>query len=152
MSSDFSVTHDDVDAIAAWTVVRAARELARRLDEELAPLGLTPVGFGALVQLAAAEELNQAELARAVGVRAQSMGSLVEALATRGLVARGAAPGRGRASRLHLTDAGRELLAAAWPRVRASNAWFPDGGETVARTLRPFTTHGTVSARADGLA
>lgn len=152
MSSDFSISHHDVDAVAAWTVVRAARELARRLSEELAPLGLSPVEFGALVQLAASGELNQAELARAVGVRPQSMGALVGGLETRGLVERGAAPGRGRASRLHLTRDGRELLAAAWPRVRSSNGWFADDGAAVAAALRPFTTDGTTAGAADGVA
>lgn len=152
MPSNFSVTHDDIDAIATWTVVRAARELARRLAEELAPLELSPVDFGALVQLAAGGELNQAELARAVGVRAQSMSAVVGALEARGLVARGAVPGRGRASRLRLTDAGRDLLATAWPRVQASNAWFADDGDAVGRTLRPFTSRGTLRGAADGVA
>lgn len=152
MSSDFSVSRDEVDAVAAWTVVRAARELARRLAEELEPLGLSPVEFGALVQLAAGDELNQAELARAVGVRPQSMAALVGGLETRGLVERGAAPGRGRASRLHLTRDGRELLADAWPTVVGSNAWFDDDGTAVAAALRPFTTDGTGARSSGGVA
>ncbi|MGN7190785.1 MULTISPECIES: MarR family winged helix-turn-helix transcriptional regulator [unclassified Curtobacterium] len=152
MSSDGSVTPDDIDAIAAWTVVRAARELARRLGEDLAHLDLTPVEFGALVQLAAADHLSQADLARAVGIRPQSTATLVAALGTRGLVERGAAPGRGRASRLHLTPAGRELLAAAWPIAQASNAWFPDGGTAVAAALRPFTSGNATAEGADGVA
>jgi DNA-binding MarR family transcriptional regulator len=136
---EFAATHDDVDQVVAWTVIRAARELSRRLDDELAGLDLTPVEFGTLVQLATADALNQADLARAVGIRPQSMSALAAGLERRGLVARGAAPGRGRASRMHLTPAGRELLGRAWPRVVASNAWFPDGGTSVVATLRPFT-------------
>lgn len=157
MSSDFSasvepsVSRDDVDGIAAWTVIRAARELARRLADELAPLDLSPVEFGTLVQLAAAGELNQAGLARAVGVRPQSMAATVGALASRGLVERGAPPGRGRASRLRLTAAGSALLAAAWPVVAASNTWFADDGEAVVSTLRLFTDDGGGGDRADGV-
>ncbi len=151
MPGEFSVTPDDVDAVAAWTVVRAARDLARRLSEELEPLGLSPVEFGALVQLAAGGERSQAELARAVGVRPQSMGTLVGDLETRGLVERGAAPGRGRASRLHLTRDGRALLADAWPRVQASNAWFGGDGPAVVHALRPFTSDGTSSTRSDSV-
>ena len=151
MPGEFAVSNDDVDSVAAWTVIRAARELARRLAEELRPLDLSPVEFGALVQLAAGGERNQAELARAVGVRPQSMATLVGGLEARGLVERGAAPGRGRASRLHLTPDGRALLADAWPRVRASNAWFGDDGDAVASALRPFTTDGTVAPPADGV-
>ncbi len=151
MSSELSVHHDDVDAVAAWTVIRAARELARRLAEELEPLDLSPVEFGALVQLAAGGEHNQAELARAVGVRPQSMAALVGGLERRRLVERGAVPGRGRTSRLHLTRDGRELLAEAWPRVRASNAWFGDDVDGLVAALRPFTTDGTIAAAADNV-
>lgn len=146
MPPEFAASRDDVDAVAAWTVIRAGRELARRLATELAPMELTPVEFGVLVQLATAEELSQAELARAVGVRPQSMTALVGALGARGLLVRGAEPGRGRLSRLTLTPAGRELLSRAFPVVLASNAWFgpvavdddTTGAEVVAAALLPL--------------
>ncbi|WIB70497.1 MarR family winged helix-turn-helix transcriptional regulator [Curtobacterium sp. MCBD17_026] len=138
MPQELPAPRDDVDGIVAWTVIRAARTLSRRLAAELAPLGLTPVEFGALIQLAAAGELSQADLARAVGVRPQSMTTLVGGLSTRGLVERGAAPGRGRASRMRLTDQGEALLARAHPIVRASNAWFGDGTELISATLLPL--------------
>ncbi|WIB59554.1 MarR family transcriptional regulator [Curtobacterium sp. MCLR17_007] len=152
-----SPTRDDVDAIAAWSVIRAARVLARRLGDVLAPLGLTPVEFGVLVQLGATDEpdhrgtadglaepatgLAQADLARAVGVRPQSMTTLVVTLAERGLIDRGSERGRGRRSRIVLTDAGRAVLAQAYPVVLASNAWFgPDAATSAAlvATLRPM--------------
>lgn len=141
MPSLFSLSRGDVDSIAAWTVIRAARELARRLAMELAPLQLTPVEFGVLVQLAAEDGLSQADLARAVGVRPQSMTALVAALADRALIDRGADRGRGRHSRITLTDDGRELLAAAYPVVLASNSWFGgDAGrtESMVTALRPM--------------
>lgn len=162
MPDRFSPTRDDVDAIAAWSVIRAARVLARRLADVLAPLGLTPVEFGVLVQLAATEEpddtgttddpaavsvgtpaagLAQADLARAVGVRPQSMTALVATLTDRGLIDRGAERGRGRRSRIVLTDDGRTVLAQAFPVVLASNAWFgPDAATPTAlvATLRPM--------------
>jgi DNA-binding MarR family transcriptional regulator len=143
---EFAASRDDVDAVAAWTVIRAGRELARRLATELSPMELTPVEFGVLVQLATAEELSQAELSRAVGVRPQSMTALVAALGARGLLERQAEPGRGRLSRLTLTSAGRELLSRAFPVVLASNAWFgpvavdddATGADVVATALRPL--------------
>ena len=146
MPPEFTASRDDVDAVAAWTVIRAGRELARRLATELAPMELTPVEFGVLVQLATSEELSQAELARAVGVRPQSMTALVGALGARGLLVRGAEPGRGRLSRLALTPAGRDLLSRAFPAVLASNAWFgpvsvdddATGAEVVASALLPL--------------
>lgn len=146
MPQEFAASRDDVDAVAAWTVIRAGRELARRLANELESMDLTPVEFGVLVQLATAEELSQAELARAVGVRPQSMTALVGALGARGLLVRGAEPGRGRLSRLTLTQAGRELLSRAFPVVLASNAWFgpvtvdhgATGADVVASALLPL--------------
>ena len=143
MSREFSATRDDVDAIAAWTVIRAARTLARRLGDVLAPLGLSPVEFGALVQLAAGEQLTQAELARAVGIRPQSATTLVEALADRGLLDRGSERGRGRPSRITLTSAGRALLAEAFPVVLASNSWFADDGVPLSAILSPFVGDAT---------
>jgi DNA-binding MarR family transcriptional regulator len=155
MSAPSSPSRAEVDGIAAWTVIRAARELARRLAVELEPVGLSPVEFGVLAQLAAAEGpealgavdpgqlegLSQADLARAVGVRPQSMTALVAGLTTRALVERRADPGRGRHSRLALTDAGRSLLADAWPLVAASDDWFAGGAdrtEALVATLHPL--------------
>lgn len=143
MPREFSATRDDVDAIAAWTVIRAARTLARRLGDVLAPLGLSPVEFGALVQLAAGEQLTQAELARAVGIRPQSATTLVGALADRGLLDRGSERGRGRPSRITLTSAGRALLAEAFPVVLASNSWFADDGAPLSAILSPFVGDAT---------
>lgn len=145
MPQDFSATRDDIDAIAAWTVIRAARELARGLASELDPLGLSPVEFGVLIQLAAAEAMSQAELARLVGVRPQSMTALVAGLHDRGLLDRGAERGRGRLSQVSLTPAGRALLAEAYPRVLASNRWFgsDETSSAVVAALRPVLAETT---------
>jgi len=147
---DFPATRDDVDAIAAWTVIRAARELARGLAAELDPLDLSPVEFGVLIQLAAADALSQAELARLVGVRPQSMTALVAGLHDRGLLDRGAERGRGRLSRVSLTPAGRALLAEAYPRVLASNRWFgsDEAASAVVTALRPVLAETTGPADA----
>ncbi len=105
-----------------------------------------------LVQLAAAEDthgpdadetpgLAQADLARAVGVRPQSMTTLATSLAARGLIDLGERRGRGRRSRVVLTDDGRRLVAAAYPVVLASNAWFgpdPATATSLVDTLRPL--------------
>ena len=147
------VTREEIDAITAWTVVRAAREIARRLGDALAPLQLTPVEFGALAQLAAADDLSQADLARAVGVRPQSITPLLANLMKRGLIERRTAPGRGRHSRLGLTVAGRALLAEAWPIVVASEDWFGgdrDRTRAIATALQPMLdTPGAGVSRSD---
>ncbi|GAA1905855.1 MarR family winged helix-turn-helix transcriptional regulator [Lapillicoccus jejuensis] len=147
MSHPLPPTSQDVDAIAAWSVIRAARALARRLADELAPHGLTPVEFGVLVQLAASGDpqgrggLAQADLARAVGVRPQSMTVMTRTLAERGLVDLGERRGRGRRSAVVLTDDGRRLLSRAYPVVLASNDWFgpdPATAPALVVTLRPL--------------
>ncbi|MBP2371959.1 DNA-binding MarR family transcriptional regulator [Pseudonocardia parietis] len=87
-----------------------------------AEVGLTPTQFGVLAQLEDHEPRTQADLARGVLLRPQSMGELVESLLARGLIARDGPGGRGRRVGIRLTDAGRALLAAAWPQVRKFNA------------------------------
>ena len=148
MATEFSLSREGIDEIAAWTVIRAARELARMLTHELASLDLSPVEFGVLAQLAAEDELSQAELARSVGVRPQSMTALSAALESRALIVRGPVRGRGRTSRIRLTDEGRSLLARAYPTVLASNAWFGDDAtraDALQSALRPLL--GTTSSR-----
>ncbi|WP_322410685.1 MarR family winged helix-turn-helix transcriptional regulator [Microbacterium invictum] len=137
------ISREDVDGLAAWAVIRAARELARRLATELAPLHLSPVEFGVLAQLAAADGLSQADLARAVGVRPQSMTVVIAGLTDRGLVERRAEPGRGRHSRLTLTDDGGALLGEAWTVAAASDDWFGDDPQrtaSLAEFLHPLLT------------
>ncbi|SMH32202.1 DNA-binding transcriptional regulator, MarR family [Rathayibacter oskolensis] len=152
MPPQLSVSRDDIDSIAAWTVIRAARELARMLAGELEAMDLTPVEFGVLAQLEAADGLSQADLARAVGVRPQSMTSLTSGLEKRRLISRGSEGGRGRHSRIRLTAGGRTLLAAAYPVVLASNRWFgedPHRTDEVVAMLRPLL--GGPGARTDGV-
>lgn len=110
----------------AWTLVQAFHAVARPFTAVFAGAGLTPVQFGVLAEL---EDTGPddagpsiAELARAVNVRPQSIGETVETLEERGLVHRKGAAGRGRRRAVHLTDAGRAVLADAWPGVRAFNA------------------------------
>ncbi len=110
------------EVLPAWTLVQAYHLVARGFAAVFAEVGLTPVQFGVLAVLADTPGPTQAELARQVLVRPQSVGELVAVLVERGLVAREGPGGRGRRSPLVLTDAGREVLEAAWPGVAAFNA------------------------------
>lgn len=110
------------ERLPAWTLVRAGHVAGRRFTEVFAAAGLTPTQFGVLRSLADGDGLTQAELARAVLVRPQSMGELVGSLVARGLVERAGPGGRGRRTGLALTDAGHDVLAAAMPGVAAFNA------------------------------
>ena len=106
-----------IAALPSWSIIRASLVAAPRLAATLAPLGLTPTQFGVLVQLDNEPGLTQSALARRCLMSPQSMGELLPALETRGLVVRHARPGRGHPTPVHLTDAGREALTRATPAV-----------------------------------
>lgn len=110
------------EVLPAWTLVQAYHLVARGFTAVFAEVGLTPVQFGVLAVLADTPGPTQAELARQVFVRPQSVGEQVAVLVERGLVTREGPGGRGRRTPLVLTDAGRRALEAAWPGVAAFNA------------------------------
>ncbi|TDE27329.1 MarR family transcriptional regulator [Nonomuraea mesophila] len=105
-----------------WELIQTSHVVARGFTALFASVGLTPTQFGVLATLAAGEDLTQAELARAVMVRPQSMNELFVSLLKRGLVDRDGPGGRGRRAGLRITDTGRELLARAQPKVEEFNA------------------------------
>ena len=109
------------DPLPVWELVRTAHLAGLRFGELFAAMDLTPTQFGLLRALAVDEGLTQAELARVILVRPQSIGALVTSLRERGLVVRHGPGGRGRRAGLALTDAGREILERAWPPVREFN-------------------------------
>lgn len=105
-----------------WTLIKAGRHWEALLTDVLAPHGLTPVQYGLLAHLAAEPGLTQAELARRVLMRPQSMSYLLDGLVERGLVDRVGERGSGRANPIELTDSGADLLAGAWPVVKQVNS------------------------------
>jgi DNA-binding MarR family transcriptional regulator len=84
------------------------RHFAQRIGE----LGLTPRMWGALNVLDAEGALTQHALGVCVGMDPSSMVATIDELETRGLVERHRHPQDRRAYALHVTDAGRETLAA----------------------------------------
>ena len=110
------------ELLPAWTLVQAYHLVARGFHEIFGRAGLTPTQFGVLAELAEGGRPTQADLARVVMLRPQSMGELIESLLVRGLVERDGPGGRGRRAAITITDAGRAALAAAWPGVRDFNA------------------------------
>lgn len=135
-------TAADIDAVVGWTVIRAARRAARLLAQTLQEHGLTPVEFGVLAQLAAARgELTQAEVARAVEVRPQSVAPVIDGLDARGLLRREGARGRGRSGRLVLSETGAARLAAAFPDVLATNPAFARPGTGPAGPVNEALLH-----------
>ncbi len=90
-------------------------ELAVRSCAEvtLAPYGLTPAQFLALFRLKHSRGVSSADLARATGIRPQSVVDLIGPLEREGLIKRREAPEHRRILRIALTAAGDKLLARA---------------------------------------
>jgi DNA-binding MarR family transcriptional regulator len=87
--------------------------LVRRLRAEAAAEGLTWSQGAVVTRLESAGGMTSAELARAEGVRPQSMSATVAMLEAEGLVRRAPDPTDGRRVVLTLTDAGRAARTQA---------------------------------------
>jgi len=115
------LTAEELDRVLAWSVVRVARFTGQRLAERLAAHGLNPIHFGVLAYLAIAPEMTQADLARAVLVRPQSIAPLLDGLQERGLIRRTGDRARGRRNPVQITDEGRRALDAVWDIALSTN-------------------------------
>jgi DNA-binding MarR family transcriptional regulator len=115
------MTTGELDANLTWSAVRVARLVGQRLQDRLAPHGLNPIHFGVLAQLAIETEMTQADLARSVLVRPQSVAPLLDGLQDRGLIVRTGDRARGRRNPVRLTDAGRCALDAVRPVALSAN-------------------------------
>ncbi|WP_061293165.1 MarR family winged helix-turn-helix transcriptional regulator [Herbidospora cretacea] len=105
-----------------WELIQTSYVVTRGFADVFGAVGLTPIQFGVLASLADGDDLSQAELARVIMVRPQSLGEVALSLVGRGLVERDGPGGRGRRAALRITPAGRELLGRALPAVAAFNA------------------------------
>jgi DNA-binding MarR family transcriptional regulator len=105
------------DSLESTIYLLKRAELAVRgcVEEALVPFGLTTTQFLVLVRLKHSEGLSSAELARAIGVRPQSITDLVGPLERDGLIVRREAPEHRRILRISLSAAGEQLLARAAP-------------------------------------
>ncbi|MFF5093533.1 MULTISPECIES: MarR family transcriptional regulator [Actinosynnema] len=96
----------------AMALVEAGRSARRRIEDELADYGLTLRYLDALGHLARGAELSGSDLARRMGITAQSAHATILRLEDLGAVER-SRTGRGRRSLLDVTGAGGEMLTAA---------------------------------------
>ena len=74
-----------------------------------------------LAQLDITGPMSQADLARAVLLRPQSIAPMLDGLQERGLLQRTGERARGRRNPVHITEAGRRALAEAWAVTATSN-------------------------------
>ena len=133
-------------ALHAWT---------RQLDAALRPLGVTHLQFiaRACVEFFGerGETPSQVRIAEALQLDTMMLSKILRLLEERGSVKRSPHPDDPRANALHLTPAGRALVRAATPVVRAAHAAFFDcrldaaGKRTLAALLDRLLAPGTAT-------
>ena len=117
MSSDLplSITHEVYGRCLCLGVHRAARALARRFDQALAPFGISHGQYSLLMSLNRPDAPRLGEAADFLAMDRTTLTANLKPLERRGLVAIVPDKDDRRSRRLHLTDAGRDLLKAAVP-------------------------------------
>lgn len=112
----------------------AARLIQRRLDNALAPLGLTRAAVIAL-KAVSARHMNQEQLAAAVHVQSQTLGRVLARLEADGLVTRQRNPLDRRQFLVAITDTGASALQAALEAESVAAPTDYDGWETLRKEL-----------------
>lgn len=102
-----------------YLVKQVELAIRARLDDLVRPSGLTALQYTALTVLERHADMSSAQLARHSFVTAQSMGDLVGALESRGLIERHRDSGDRRKLAVRLTATGRALLDRYREEVRA---------------------------------
>jgi DNA-binding MarR family transcriptional regulator len=118
----FSTTHAVRDLCLCLHMQRAARALARRYDEALRPVGLTNWQFSLLMSLNRADAPAMRDVASLLGLDRTTLTANLKPLERRGLVTVAVDESDKRSRRLHLTGAGRALLAEAMPLWKRTQA------------------------------
>lgn len=101
---------------------RAHQHAVAVFAEALGARDLTPVQFAILQALDVEGDMTLTRLVEAIALDAATCGSTLDRLEAKGWVVRAASSEDRRRKHLHLTEAGRRLLALAWPAVQASQA------------------------------
>ncbi|MDV6262568.1 MarR family winged helix-turn-helix transcriptional regulator [Rhodococcoides yunnanense] len=112
----------DPDDFTSMTLIRTSLAMRRVFVATLAPFDLPPHHFSVLMHLVEQPGLSQADLARVVLATPQSVGELLRVMEHKGLVERTAPAGRGLPSAVYASKAGRDILDAVTPHVKAAFA------------------------------
>jgi DNA-binding MarR family transcriptional regulator len=126
--------HDDV---LGYLLKHAHLALEQQTDAALADMGLTARDLGVLRVIAGGEARSQQEVAAVLGVDRTSMVALLDALESRGIVARKPAEQDRRRNVIELTPDGRSLFQRAEQRsTEAEQAFTAALGDTGGARLR----------------
>jgi DNA-binding MarR family transcriptional regulator len=129
MAKPEPAANEDQAQAAAVTLERSPSHLLHRalqhaLDiyaEEVGDGAVTQRQFAVLTAVASHEGLTQTDLVRATGIDRSTLADMVARMIAKGLIGRERSTTDGRANTVRLTDAGREALAQASPRVAAAD-------------------------------
>ncbi|HUN31232.1 MAG TPA: MarR family transcriptional regulator [Trebonia sp.] len=126
--------HDDV---LGYLLKHAHLALEQRTDAALADVGLTARDLGVLRVIAGGEARSQREVATVLGVDRTSMVALLDALESRGIVARKPSERDRRRNVVELTQDGRSLFQRAEQRsIEVEQAFTAALGEAGGAELR----------------
>ncbi|NQW50134.1 MAG: MarR family transcriptional regulator [Rhodospirillales bacterium] len=120
-NASFQTTVHVYNHCLCFAAQRAARALARRFDEALAPLGLTSGQFSLLTSLNRPEAPSMGSIAALLVMDRTTLTANLKPLKQRGLVEIAIDPADRRVRRLELTSAGRRLLRSALPIWQATH-------------------------------
>jgi MarR family 2-MHQ and catechol resistance regulon transcriptional repressor len=116
MPTHYQGNAEQVRALNAFIkLARAADSLASRVNDSIIEVGLRENQFGALEALFHLGPLHQCDLAKKLLRSSGNMTMVVDNLEKRGLVRREPGVEDRRYNTVHLTDAGRELIARVLP-------------------------------------
>ena len=140
----FEVTLEVRDTCLCLHLQRAARAVARRFDAALRPLGLTSGQFSLLMSLNRPDPPSMKDVAALLAMDRTTLTANLKPLERRALVKVKVDKADKRGRRLHLTAAGRALLAAAapvWTRTHAEieRALTKSSADTLRATLRELS-------------
>jgi DNA-binding MarR family transcriptional regulator len=96
----------------SYVVARLERAIRTAIGDRVEPYGLTTAQYTTLSILGTRGGLSSAQLARRAYITPQSMGEVIDALETKGLIERVPHPTHGRALPAVLTREGRRVLSA----------------------------------------
>jgi MarR family 2-MHQ and catechol resistance regulon transcriptional repressor len=106
-----------IESLRAYVkLLRASKAVLARVEPLLASHGLTPTQLGVLEVILHLGPLSQRDLGRKVLTSAGNMTDVIDKLEARGLVWRARMPHDRRSVQVDLTDAGRRLIEALFPR------------------------------------
>jgi DNA-binding MarR family transcriptional regulator len=105
------MAEDRAHSTLAFLLSQVGVHASRRFGQRLAAIDLQPSRFRVMNAIDASEGSSQQAIAAAIGAPPSRMVAIVDELETRGLLERRPDPSDRRVRALHLTAAGRRLLA-----------------------------------------